>query len=83
MLPIRDAEAFGAKLADLCADEYVTQYLKPARSRFAAGTSADVLRKAREDGWSLREYWNAREILGSILGGERPLLEGAEGYAPA
>ena len=83
MLPLRDSEAFGATLADLRADEYVTQYLKPGRSRFAAGTSAEALQKAREDGWGVLEYRQAREILANILGRERPLLEGAEGYAPA
>ncbi len=83
MLPLKDAETFAAKLAQLDADEYVTQYLKPARSRFAAGTSAETLRMAREDGWGTREYRRAREILARVLGEGRPLLEGAEGYAPA
>lgn len=83
MLPIEDAESFGAILADLRADEYVTQYLKPGRSRFAAGTSIDALNKAREDGWAIAEYQRSRESLANILGWERPLLEGAEGYAPA
>jgi DNA repair photolyase len=83
MLPLEDAEAFGARLADLTAEEYVTQYLKPGRSQFAAGTSAEALRRAREDGWGLREYRRAREVLARALGDERRLLEGAEGYAPA
>ncbi len=83
MLPLKNAEEFGARLAHLDADEYVTQYLKPGRSRFAAGSSAEALQKAREDGWGLGEYRRAREMLATILGHERPLLEGAEGYAPA
>lgn len=83
MLPLKDAEAFGARLAGLRADEYVTQYLKPGRSHFAAGTSIEALRKVREDGWGVREYQQAREVLARILDDERPLLEGAEGYAPA
>jgi DNA repair photolyase len=83
MLPIDDVEAFGARLAALNADEYVTQYLKPGRSRFAAGTSIEAARKASEDGWGVREYRQARAALARILGTERPLLEGVEGYAPA
>ncbi len=83
MLPLKDAEAFGARLADLGAEEYVTQYLKPGRSQFAAGTSTEALRMVREDGWGLREYRQARQGLARILGDERPLLEGTEGYAPA
>jgi hypothetical protein len=83
MLPLQDARAFGARLAGLGADEYVPQYLKPGQSRFAAGTRAEALKKAREDGWGIREYPQAREILARFLGPERPLLEGAEGYAPA
>jgi DNA repair photolyase len=83
MLPLQDTRAFGVELADLKADEYVTQFLKPGRSRFAAGTSAEALQKAREDGWGVLEYRQAREMLAKILGAGRPLLEGAEGYAPA
>lgn len=83
MLPLKDTEAFGATLADLRAEEYVTQYLKPGKSQFAAGTSAEVLRRAHEDGWSVREYRQARELPARALGNERPLLEGTEGYAPA
>jgi len=83
MLPLEDAEAFGARLADLGAEEYVTQYLKPGRSRFAAGTSAEALRMVREDGWGVREYRQAREVLARSLGDERPLLEGVAGFAPA
>ncbi len=76
MPPLKDTEAFGARLADLGADEYVTQYLKPGRSQFAAGTSAEALRM-------VREYQQARDVLARTLGDERPLLEGTEGYAPA
>lgn len=83
MLPIRDIQAFGARLVGLDADEYVTQYLKPGRSSFAAGSSAEALRKAREDSWGMREYKVARALLASVLGEDRALLEGAEGYAPA
>ncbi len=83
MLPLKDPEAFGVKLVELGAEEYVTQYLKSGRSQFAAGTSIDALRRVREDGWGLREYRQAREVLARTLGAERPLLEGAEGYAPA
>lgn len=83
MLPITDPGSFGAQLADLRAEEYVTQYLKPTRSQFAAGTSAEAWRTMREDGWGLREYRQAREEIAQRLGDRRPLLEGREGYAPA
>lgn len=82
MLPLKDAEAFGARLADLWAEEYVTQYLKPRRAQFAAGTSAEALRKVREDGWRMREYRQAREAPARAIGDGQPLLEGTEGYAP-
>jgi len=83
MLPIKDPGFFGAQLADLGAEEYVTQYLKPTRSQFAAGSSAEAWRMMREDGWGLREYRQARDEMARRLGKERPLLEGREGYAPA
>ena len=83
MLPIRDISAFGTRLAELDAEEYVTQYLKPSRSRFAAGSNAAALRMAREDGWSVKEYESARRTLARALGDHRALLEGPEGYAPA
>jgi DNA repair photolyase len=83
MLPIGDVESFGARLAELNADEYVTQYLKAGRSRFAAGTSVEAFRKAKEDGWGLCEYQAARETLSRTLGEDKHLLEGVEGYAPA
>lgn len=83
MLPIKDVAAFGTRLAELDADEYVTQYLKPGRSQFAAGSNTEMLRKVREDGWGVKEYKMARATLAGILGEDRVLLEGAEGYAPA
>ncbi|MCI0832290.1 MAG: hypothetical protein J4N72_06550 [Chloroflexi bacterium] len=83
MLPIDDVESFGKRLADLNAEEYVTQYLKPGRSRFAAGTGIEAARKASEDGWTVREYRRARAVLSKVLGNQRTLLEGEEGYAPA
>ena len=83
MLPIDDVESFGERLAALNADEYVTQYLKSGRPRFAAGTSIEAAKKAREDGWTVREYRRARAVLSRVLGKQRPLLEGEEGYAPA
>ena len=83
MLPIDDVESFGQRLADLKADEYVTQYLKSWRSRFAAGTNIEAVRMVHEDGWTVREYRRARAVLSRVLGNQRPLLEGEEGYAPA
>jgi DNA repair photolyase len=69
MLPLDNVEEFGQRLLDLRADEYVTQYLKPARSRFAAGSSTEVLRRVREDGWTMSEYKAARERLADIISG--------------
>ena len=57
--------------------------MKPGQLQFAAGTSVESLHKIREDGWGLKEYRQAREVLARSLGNVRPLLEGAEGYAPA
>jgi DNA repair photolyase len=82
MLPIRDLEAFGIRLAGLNADGYSTQYLKPARSSFGAGSTSEALRKAQEDAWGIREYRQARESLARVLGEGRKLYEGAGGYAP-
>ncbi|MDO8616366.1 MAG: radical SAM protein [Dehalococcoidia bacterium] len=82
MLPIRDIEAFGIRLAGLNADGYSTQYLKPERSSFGAGSTSEVLKKAQEDAWGIREYSRARESLARVLGEGRKLYEGASGYAP-
>lgn len=81
-LPIKDLEAFGIRLARLNADGYSTQYLKPERSSFEAGSTSEVLRKAQEDAWGIREYRQARESLARVLGEGRTLYEGANGYAP-
>jgi DNA repair photolyase len=83
MLPIVDVESFAVRLATLNAAEYVTQYLKAGRSRFASGTSIDAARRLREDGWGQREYQKAREMVAKTLGIQKRLLEGVEGYAPA
>jgi DNA repair photolyase len=83
MLPIRDVEAFAARLAALRADEYVTQYVTPGRSWFAESSAPATVRKLNEDGWSRKEYAKARAALARALADQRPLLEGAEGYAPA
>lgn len=83
MLPIEDPHAFANRLAGLDAAEYVTQYFKPTRSRFSAGSTPEALRRMREDHWTEERYRDVRRILAEALGGRRPLLEGAEGYAPA
>ena len=82
MLPIRDVEAFGLRLASLNADSYSTQYLKSVGSSFAAGSTSETLRKAQEDGWGTGEYKRARESLARVLGEGCKLYEGADGYAP-
>jgi DNA repair photolyase len=82
MLPIKDVEAFGQRIAELNAAEYVTQFFKPTRSRFSAGSPQQFLVKMREDGWTEQKYIEARKSLSHILGSQRPLLEGNEGYAP-
>lgn len=82
MLPIRDPAAFGARLAALGARGYGTQYLKPARAPFAAGSTAEALGKMREDGWGLPEYHAARAAIAAALGPDRRLWEGARGYGP-
>lgn len=82
MLPLTDPQSFAARLASLDADEYVTQYLKPARSRFSAGSTAEALDRIVEDKWTLSDYQNARHEIQKAIGDKR-LHEGAEGYAPA
>ena len=83
LLPIRDAEKFGARIASLGAAEYVTQFFKDPRSRFSAGSTVASLEKAREDNWGQEAYERTKEILTRQLGPGRPLLEGMAGYAPA
>lgn len=83
MLPIKDAKTFGQRIADLKAAEYVTQFFKPTRSRFSAGSSPESLQKMKEDNWTEEKYQETRNTLITILGIEYPLLEGNEGYAPA
>ncbi|MEH2258902.1 SPL family radical SAM protein [Nostoc sp.] len=82
MLPIKDPKTFGRRIADLNAAEYVTQFFKPTRSRFSAGSSPESLKKMREDNWTEEKYKEVRKTLIDILGSEHPLLEGNEGYAP-
>lgn len=83
MLPIKDVATFARRIARLNAAEYVTQYFKPTRSRFAAGTATEAIRFLQLDSWTLEEYRAARRTIADILGSCRPLLEGTEGYAPA
>ncbi|MBD2131252.1 MULTISPECIES: radical SAM protein [Sphaerospermopsis] len=82
MLPIKDPEIFGQRIAKLNAAEYVTQFFKPTRSRFSAGSSPESIQKMKEDNWTETKYQKVRATLISILGNELPLLEGNEGYAP-
>ena len=83
MLPIDDIEGFAGVIASLNAAEYVSQYMAPPGPIFAAGTLPATLRMAREDGWGLPQYAKAREVIQRVLGPDRPLLEGDEGFAPA
>ncbi|RLT44350.1 MAG: radical SAM protein [Chloroflexi bacterium] len=83
MLPIDDIEGFAATVAGLGAAEYVAQFMDPPGPAFAAGTRPQTLELAREDGWGLREYAAARQVIQHALSPGRRLLEGAEGFAPA
>ncbi len=84
MLPITDASAFGERIARVRASEYVTQYLKHANVRFAAGSPPEAIGKFREDGWTLARYRDARNTIARVLEAHGfRLLEGKEGYAPA
>ncbi|GEM_PF-366688 len=82
MLPMRDPATFGRRIAALNAAEYVTQFFKPTRSRFSAGSTAAALAKMREDGWTDQRYEAARVAIQRALGPDKPLLRDAEGYAP-
>jgi hypothetical protein len=83
MLPIVNVDSFAHRLKAIKADEYVTQYLKPTRSRFSAGSTAVALERMREDNWTPGHYEHAKTRIASVLAPESKLLEGAEGYAPA
>ena len=83
MLPMENPEAFGRRIASLHAAEYVTQYFKPARSRFSAGSKPELVQIMKEEGWSLDHYHQVRTVIGLALGTAYQLLEGDEGYAPA
>src|SRR5215216_3761833 len=83
MLPVREPDRFAERLAALNASEYVTQYFKPTRSRFSAGTTPDAVTRMAEDRWARGDYDRVRRILAQHLPAKAPLLEGAEGYAPA
>jgi DNA repair photolyase len=52
MLPIENPETFAKQLAELNAKEYVTQFFKPTRARFSAGTSTSAIEKMNEDHWT-------------------------------
>jgi DNA repair photolyase len=82
MLPIKDPETFAQRIAKLNAVEYVTQFFKPTRSRFRAGSSTESIQKMKEDDWTEAKYQQVRATLIRILGDEFPLLEANEGYAP-
>lgn len=82
MLPLDDAAAFGRRVAALDAAEYVTQFFKPARARFSAGSTPEALSNMKEDGWTKARYQAARAAIATALGPARPLLEGSAGYAP-
>lgn len=82
MLPLRDADAFGRRLAELEAAEYVTQFLHQGGGRFRATTaSATLTRVVRDDGWTGARYAAARDAIRAALA-PVPLLEGAAGFAP-
>jgi DNA repair photolyase len=83
MLPILDPERFAHQIAELNAAEYVTQFFKPTRSRFSAGSSEIAVKKMLEDDWTGEKYAQVREVISRVLGSDRQLLEGNEGYAPA
>ena len=82
MLPLANPQQFAERIGQLNAVEYVTQFLKPARGRFSAGSTVDSLQKQRQDGWTPQLYLEARSTIARALT-PRPLLEGNEGYAPA
>jgi len=83
MLPILDPERFAHQIAELNASEYVTQFFKPTRSRFSAGSSEIAVKKILQDDWTQEKYVKVREVISRVLGTHRQLLEGNEGYAPA
>jgi DNA repair photolyase len=83
LLPLRNAAAFGRRLAELDATEYVAQPLKPPRGHFSAGTGGVTTALAAGDKWGAAEYGNAVVVIRSSLRADQRLLEGAAGYSPA
>lgn len=83
LLPLRDARAFGAHLATLEAEEYVTQDVKIGGGRFVSGTPSTTVQQLRAEGWDADGYRRAVHALRDGLGPRFALLEGTEGYAPA
>ena len=75
MLPIREPEAFGVRLAATGAKSFVTQYFRQAKVRFASSTPDPVLGRLAEDRWSRRAYDAARGRIQAGLGDELALRE--------
>lgn len=82
MLPVVDAAAFGDRLAELDAFEYVVQWMHRIRGRFSAGTPRATVEKFEQDGWTEPAYQQARDVIAARLGPGRRLFEGVEGFQP-
>ena len=83
MLPLKDAAAFGRRLAAVGATVYVAQPFKPSaseRGAMAAGTRDGIAELAAADGWDARAYSHAFDALRGAL---PHLYEGRAGFMPA
>lgn len=71
MLPMRDPEAFGRRLASLHPSVVFSAWFHRARQDFQAGTRPQALDMAKQDRWNEDEYWRTVAILRRQLPGLR------------
>jgi DNA repair photolyase len=82
MLPMEDPAAFGQRIAELQAAEYLATGFHRPGPQFAARTRVETLARLREDGWTRARFEDAREQIRAALGPGRQLLDGRQGFAP-
>jgi DNA repair photolyase len=78
LLPVRDPDAFGARLAALDASVYAVDPFNIGAGRFSANTRELVWPLVREHGWDRAAYERTKAVLARYL----PLREGPDGFAP-
>ncbi len=79
LLPVRDPQAFAARLLASGAQRFVVQEFHASRARFMAGTGEAAQALARDMGWTAARYRDTRAILAEAL---PRLEEGRAGFTP-